>query len=219
MKKLITSIFGLVLICFSANAVERKIGLTAALTDFESSVTETLKSSSNKTSADVSEQVIVPSLFFEITNDSGLGIGIDFVPADAELGSKSKAKTDKDTDDTEDNAGTNKASADISGHQTIHLMVPIKAACLKVGYVTADIETTENLDTGTTYGNKSVDGTMVSLGFDRDMPNGAFIRAELAYTDYDNITLRGSTDTDGVTNLVNADVDATSLRLSVGKAF
>ena len=98
-------------------------------------------------------------------------------------------------------------------------MVPIKAAFLKVGYVTADIETTENLDTGTTYGNKSVDGTMVSLGFDRDMPNGAFIRAELAYTDYDNITLRGSTDTDGVTNLVNADVDATSLRLSVGKAF
>ena len=219
MKKLITSIFGLVLICFSANAIERKIGFTAALTDFESSGTETLKSSSNKTSADVSEQVIVPSLFFEITNDSGLGIGIDFVPADAELGSKSKAKVDTDTDDTADNAGTNKASADISGHQTIYLMVPIKAAFLKVGYVTADIETTENLDTGTTYGNKSVDGTMVSLGFDKDMPNGAFIRAELAYTDYDNITLRGSTDTDGVVNLVDADVDATSLRLSVGKAF
>ena len=34
MKKLITSIFGFVLICFSANAVEKKIGFTAALTDF-----------------------------------------------------------------------------------------------------------------------------------------------------------------------------------------
>ena len=219
MKKLLTSIFGLVLISFSANAVERKIGFTAALTDFESSGTETLKSSSNKTSADVSEQVIVPSLFFEITNNSGLGIGLDFVPVDAELGSKQKAKVDTDTDDTEDNAGTNKASADISGHQTIYLMVPIKAAFLKVGYVTADIETTENLDTGTTYGNKSVDGTMVSLGFDRDMPNGSFIRAEVAYTDYDDITLTGSADSDDASNKVDADIDATSLRLSVGRAF
>ena len=43
--------------------------------------------------------------------------------------------------------------------------------------------------------------------------------AELAYTDYDDITLTGSADTDSVSNKVDADVDATSLRLSVGKAF
>lgn len=219
MKKLLTIVFGFVLVCFSVNAIEKKIGFTAALTDFESSGTETLKSSSNKTSADVSEQVIVPSLFFEITNDSGLGIGLDFVPGDADLGSKQKAKVDTDTDDASDTAGTNKASAEVSGHSTIYLMVPVKAAFLKVGYVSADIETTENLDTGTTYGNKTVNGTMISLGIDRDMPNGSFIRAEVAYTDYDDITLSGSADTDGVSNKVDADVDATSLRLSVGRAF
>ena len=219
MKKLITSIFGLVLICFSANAVERKIGFTAALTDFESSGTETLKSSSNKTSADVSEQVIVPSLFFEITNNSGLGIGLDFVPVDAELGSKQKAKVDTDTDDSSDTAGTNTASAEVSGHSTIYLMVPVKAAFLKVGYVSADVDTTETLATGTTYGNKTVNGTMVSIGFDRDMPNGSFIRAEVAYTDYDDITLTGSADSDDASNKVDADIDATSLRLSVGRAF
>ena len=54
MKKLITAIFGFALICFSADAVERKIGLTAALTDFESSGTETMKSNSDKTSTDIS---------------------------------------------------------------------------------------------------------------------------------------------------------------------
>jgi len=219
MKKLLTIVFGFVLVCFSVNAIEKKIGFTAALTDFESSGTETLKSSSNKTSADVSEQVIVPSLFFEITNDSGLGIGLDFVPGDADLGSKQKAKVDTDTDDKSDTAGTNKASAEVSGHSTIYLMVPVKAAFLKVGYVSADIETTENLDTGTTYGNKTVNGTMISVGIDRDMPNGSFIRAEVAYTDYDDITLSGSADTDGASNKVDADVDATSLRLSIGRAF
>ena len=219
MKKLITAIFGFALISFSANAVEKKIGFTAALTDFETSGTETVKSSGDKTSTDVSEKVIVPSLFFEISSDAGLGIGIDFVPGEAELGNKSKTKVDIDTDDTADNGGTNKASAEVSGHQTIYLKIPVKAAFLKIGYVEADVETTENLATGTTYGNKSVNGTMVSLGFDRDMANGTFIRAELAYTDYDDITLTGSADTDSVSNKVDADVDATSLRLSVGKAF
>ena len=219
MKKLITAIFGFALISFSADAVERKIGLTAALTDFESSGTETMKSSSDKTSTDISESVVVPSLFFEITSDAGLGIGIDFIPSEAELGSRSKAKVDIDTDDKADNAGTNKASAEVSGHQTIYLRIPVKAAFLKVGYVSADIETTENLETGTTYGNKSVNGTMVSIGFDRDLPRGTFLRAELAYTDYDDITLKGSSDTDGVNNKVDADVDATSLRFSIGKVF
>ena len=219
MKKLITAIFGFALICFSADAVERKIGLTAALTDFESTGTETMKSNSDKTSAEVSESVVVPSLFFEITSDAGLGIGIDFIPSEAELGSRSKTKVDVDTDDTADNGGTNKASAEVSGHQTIYLRIPVKAAFLKVGYVSADIETTENLETGTTYGNKSVNGTMVSVGFDKDLPKGAFLRAELAYTDYDDITLTGSADTDGVSNKVDADVDATALRISVGKAF
>ena len=219
MKKLITAIFGFALISFSASAVEKKIGFTAALTDFETSGTETVKSSGDKTSTDVSEKVIVPSLFFEISSDAGLGIGIDFVPGDAELGNKSKTKVDIDTDDAADTEGTNKASAEVSGHQTVYLKIPVKAAFLKIGYVSADVETTENLATGTTYGNKSVNGTMVSLGFDRDMPNGTFIRAEIAYTDYDDISLTGSADTDDVTNKVDADVDATSLRLSVGKAF
>ena len=219
MKKLITAIFGFALISFSADAVERKIGITAALTDFESTGTETMKSNSDKTSAEVSESVVVPSLFFEITSDAGLGIGIDFIPSEAELGSRSKTKVDIDTDDKADNGGTNKASAEVSGHQTIYLRIPVKAAFLKVGYVSADIETTESLETGTTYGNKSVNGTMVSIGFDKDLPKGAFLRAELAYTDYDDITLTGSADTDGVSNKVDADVDATSLRLSIGKAF
>ncbi len=219
MKKLITAIFGFALVCFSAEAATKKIGFTAAITDFESSGTETLKSSSNKTSTDVSEIVFVPSIFFEVTNDRGVGIGLDYVPADAEIGSKSKTKTDTDTDDSSDTSGTNTASADVSGHTTVYLTIPVKSAFLKLGYVSADVETTENLATGTTYGNKSVNGTMVSVGFDRDMPNGSFLRLEASYTDYDDISLTGSQDGDSVSNKVDADVDATAFRISVGRAF
>ena len=219
MKKIILAISVLSLVSFSANAIERKIGVTAALSNFDTSGTETLKSSSNKTSTDVSETVIVPSIFFEVSNDNGVGIGLDYVPAEAELGSKSKTKTDTDTDDASDTSGTNTAAAEVSGHTTVYLKFPVREAFLKIGYVRADVDTTENLATGTTYGNQSVNGKMVSLGFDRDLANGSFFRAELAYTDYDDVSITGSADSDSVSNKIDADVDSTALRFSIGKAF
>ena len=219
MKKIILAISVLSLVSFSANAIERKIGVTAALSNFDTTGTETLKSSSNKTSTDVSETVIVPSIFFEVSNDNGVGIGLDYVPAEAELGSKSKTKTDTDTDDASDTSGTNTAAAEVSGHTTVYLKFPVREAFLKIGYVRADVDTTENLATGTTYGNQSVNGKMVSLGFDRDLANGSFFRAELAYTDYDDVSITGSADSDSVSNKIDADVDSTALRFSIGKAF
>ena len=219
MKKLLTAMFGFALICFSAEAVERKIGFTASFSDFESTGTETLKSSSNKTSTEVEESVIVPSIFFEIGNDAGLALGIDIIPGDADLGSKSKTKTDTDTDDASDTSGTNTASANVDSHNTIYLKIPVKAAFIKLGYVEADVITTENLATGTTYGNVTVNGTQVAVGFDKDVPNGAFVRLEASYTDYEDFSITGSADTDSVTNKVDADIDSTALRISIGKAF
>ena len=219
MKKLVTAIFGFALLCFSAEAVERKIGFTASFSDFESTGTETLKSSSNKTSTEVEESVIVPSIFFEIGNDAGLALGIDFIPGDADLGSKSKTKTDTDTDDASDTSGTNTASANVDSHNTIYLKIPVKQAFIKLGYVEADVITTENLATGTTYGNVTVNGTQVAIGFDRDVPNGAFVRLEASYTDYEDFSITGSADSDSVTNKVDADIDSTALRISIGKAF
>ena len=105
MKKLITALFGFALVCFSADAVERKIGFTASVTDVESTGTETLKTSSKKSSTSVDESVVGPSIFFEVTNDAGLGIGIDFVPGDAELGNKSKAKVASQQDVALQSAG------------------------------------------------------------------------------------------------------------------
>ena len=219
MKKIILAISVLSLVSFSANAIERKIGVTAALSNFDSTGTETLKSSNNKTTADVSETVIVPSIFFEVVTDNGVGVGLDYVPAEAEIGSKSQTKTDTDTDDASDTSGTNTAAAEVSGHTTLYLTFPVREAFLKIGYVRADVDTTENLATGTTYGNKSVNGTMVSLGIDRDLANGKFFRAELAHTDYSSVSLTGSADSDGVSNQIEADVDSTALRLSIGKTF
>lgn len=220
MKKLIALVCASMLIAFTAHA-EKRIGISAAYTMFDSSGTETTKSSDEKNSASKDEDVVVPSIFFEIANDSGLALGIDYVPVEAELGASTNARTDTDTDDASDTAGDNKASAELTGHFTAYLLAPVggSGAYLKGGVALATIDTTENLATGTTYGNEDVFGMLIGAGFSRDLDNGAFLRTEATYTDYEDVTFTGSADGDSVRNKIDADVDALAIRISVGKAF
>ena len=220
MKKILTFVSALMLITFSAYA-EKRIGVSGALSMFDSSGTETVKSSGTKNDGSHDETVVVPSLFLEIANDQGLTLGLDYVPVQAEIGSSTNARTDTDTDDASDTAGDNKASAELTGHFTAYVLAPVggNGAYLKGGLALATIETTESLATGTTYGNEDVFGMLIGAGFSRDLDNGAFLRTEATYTDYEDVTFTGSADGDSVRNKIDADVDALAIRISVGKAF
>ena len=220
MKKIFTFVSALMLIAFSAHA-EKRIGVSGALSMFDSSGTETVKSSGTKNDGSHDETVVVPSLFLEIANDQGLTLGLDYVPVQAEIGSSTNARTDTDTDDASDTAGDNKASAELTGHFTAYLLAPVggSGAYLKGGVALATIDTTENLATGTTYGNEDVFGMLIGAGFSRDLDNGAFLRTEATYTDYEDVSFTGSADSDSVRNKIEAEVDALAFRISIGKAF
>ena len=64
MKKILLSVCAMMLITFSAHA-DKRIGISAAFTMFDTSGTETTKSSSEKNSTTKEEDVVVPSLFFQ----------------------------------------------------------------------------------------------------------------------------------------------------------
>ena len=49
--------------------------------------------------------------------------------------------------------------------------------------------------------------------------NGTFFRSELTYTDYEDVSINGTADSDGVKNKIDADIDAVAFRISIGKAF
>jgi len=55
---------------------------------------------------------------------------------------------------------------------------------------------------------------MAGIGMSRDLDNGMFVRGELSYVDYDDISI---TSTGGST--VKADVDSTNVTFSIGKSF
>ena len=222
MKKITIIATSIMLFVFtSVNAAEKRIGVSAALTQFSSDGTETMKSSGTKTSKSHDEVVAVPSIFFEVANDNGLAIGLDFLPIEAELGSGTNARTDTDTDDASDTAGNNKVSAELTSHTTLYLSKSLgdNGAYLKGGLAMATIDTTETLATGSTYGNEDVTGFLIGLGMNKDINNGTFFRTELTYTDYEDVTINGTADSDGVKNKIDADIDAVAFRISIGKAF
>ncbi len=220
MKKIFLSICAIMLITFSAHA-EKRIGVSAALTMFDTSGTETTKSSGEKNNGEESETVIVPSVFFEFVGDTGVALGFDIVPVDnQELGSGSR------TDDDAETSGDNKASAELTGHYTVYGLKPVGSAgaYLKFGLARATIDTTETLSTGTVYGNEDVDGLVIGLGLNREGDNGGFFRFESTYTDYDDVTINGSfggnaAGDSAVRNKIDADIDALAIRLSVGRSF
>jgi hypothetical protein len=205
--KTILSVLSIMFLSTAANA-GAKIGLNAAYTMFSTSGSETLRQSSNVTNKTVDEDVIVPSLFLEVTNENGLGIGVDYVPV-AELGNG------KGDDDDAETSGANKASAELASHITLYALKSFgdSGMFVKGGISFADVDTTETLATGDSYGNSDTTGLMIGIGKEFDLQN-FFGRASLSYTDYDDVSI---TSTGG--SKVKADVDSTALTFSIGKEF
>lgn len=216
MKKILIISASVLLAFTNVNAVEKRIGIAAGFTNVEGSGTETLKDSSKKATKTVDDTTIIPSIFFEVAGDNGFGLGIEHVPGSADIGTGSRS------DDDEETTGDNKASAEIDGLTSLYAIKTFdNGLFLKAGMTQTDVITKETLNTGSTYGNKSVDGKLIGIGMHKVGDTGVFFRASAEYTAYDSITLTsGVADAvTGTTNKVDADVDTMALKISIGKAF
>tara|TARA_B100001093_G_C26710080_1_gene963034 strand:- start:371 stop:1015 length:645 start_codon:yes stop_codon:yes gene_type:complete len=214
MKKILTIVTAILFASASAYA-EIRIGFSGAFTGLSTDGTETTKSSGEKNTGTRDEDVVVPSLFLEYSPQGTFAFGLDIVPGEAELGSGTGA------DDDAESSGANKASAELTSHTTAYVLLPVRdnGFYLKAGVAMATVDTTEVLATGTTYGNQDINGLLVGAGIQRDNSNGLFFRAEASYTDYEDVSITGSVDSDSVSNKVEADVDATAFKIAIGKAF
>ena len=80
-----------------------------------------------------------------------------------------------------------------------------------------DVNTDESLGTGGSYGNTSLDGYTVGLGYTQDLDNGAFFRVETNYMEIDGTELTNANDSN---KKVKADgITGASVGISVGKSF
>ena len=87
----------------------------------------------------------------------------------------------------------------------------------KVGYVEVEIITDENLATGGAYGNTTLDGLTIALGYSMDLADGMFARFEASYMDLDGATVTNDNDS---TKSVKADgISGYGAGISIGKSF
>jgi len=86
---------------------------------------------------------------------------------------------------------------------------------VKAGWVTVDIITKETLGTGSTYGNTSIDGNSLGIGWAMKRDNGLFMRFEANHTEFDNASVTGSG-----TNIVTLNnLEGAMGKISIGKTF
>ena len=195
-----------------------RIGIGIADTDVNGSGTERLRKGSGAATtkksgsakATSSASTTVGHIFVEKTFASGITFGISHIPGEADIGTKSRADDDAET------SGGNKASAEVSNHLTFYGLMPLGSSpfFVKGGVTSMDVETKEKLNTGSAYGNTSVNGVVAGIGAHLERDNGLFARLEANIAEYESLSLTS----DGG-NVVDADLDTSAITLSIGKSF
>lgn len=155
------------------------------------------------------------SVFIEYEVQDALAIGLDYVPMGLD------SQTTENVQNTGAYPGsnvTNKVDVSFNDMRTAYVKVsaPI-GAYLKVGYIEVDVDTNEVLGTGGAYGNTTLTGMTLGLGYNHDLSNDMFVRVEGNLIDFDDVSLTNTNDSN---KTINAnDIEGYGARISVGKSF
>jgi hypothetical protein len=161
----------------------------------------------------------IGSLFLEKTLGDKLAIGIDYVPTALESETTENTQTTfNSTHGAVLTEVTNTVSVDFEDLTTVYAMLNLNEMFyVKAGFMTVDVITNDKLNTGSTYGNTDLDGTMFAIGFAKDLDNGAFVRLEGSVMEFDGTTLTSQVDS---AKSVSVDgIEGYGAKLSVGKSF
>ena len=155
------------------------------------------------------------SIFAEVMANDKIGIGINYVPMALE--SETTENVQKTTIAAKSTV-TNKVQIDFEDLTTVYaLFYPVENLYVKAGYMEVEVITNESLGSGGAYGNTTLDGYTVGVGYNYDMDNGAFVRFETSYMDIDGATLVNKNDANKKVTAEN--IEGASAALSIGKAF
>ena len=234
MKKIILSIALMLLFGFKANAeVGVKAGISLAAGVFSvdgASEKFTGSHSSGAAVGDVTKKASaegedaeglfgIGSLFVEKSLGDKFSVGLDYVPYALESETTENTQTTFNT--THGAVLTdvvNSVSVDFEDLTTLYGMINVNEnVYIKAGFMQVDVITNDKLNTGSTYGNTTLDGTMFAVGYARDLDNGAFVRLEGSFMEFDGATLVSQVDS---TKSVSVDgIDGYGAKLSIGKSF
>ena len=222
MKK---TLIGIIVAMFSFGSASADAGVNIGLSGvgaiFGASATET------DTGPDETEKVSDTDIMgasyasFFIEKELGMAfVGLDYVLNTLETEEATSLQNDCTTQACNTGAFTqvtNKVKVEFNDLTTLYVGIRLfDNFYAKAGAVSVDIDTKETLGTGSTYGNTTMDGTMVGVGGQAELPNGMFIRAEANYLDFDGASVTSST---GVNKVEINSLDGLAAKISIGATF
>ena len=199
-----------------AFAVDIRYGVSGAIATLDGSGNE-VEGGETSVTENVHNNFALGSIFVELDQGT-FALGIDYIPFDADVSNATHERSENETSVTGTTTETttarvNTAAAEISDHLTIYTrMMMGDTWYAHLGYVQMDIVTQENLGTGSTYPDETVNGYQLGLG----LKASDRMRYEVLYTDYDDISITSSTTRTGVSpnNKIEADLDVLQLKAS-----
>jgi len=212
MKKFATILAASFLLIVNTVSAEMAIGVTANFASIETDGTETLRTSSKKTTASSDVEEVLPEVFIEYVGDRG-AFGLAYIPVQ-ELGNKSRTDSNSEGD-----SGTYTAKAELDSHIQIYANLNFAdvggaKAYVMGGIAQATIVTAESLNSGSTYQDEDVLGYTVGLGVRGSLPSNSFYKLEYTYTDYEAYA-----DESSASNKIDAETEVYSMKASIGYQF
>ena len=216
MKRIISLITSALFVMIVSAKAEIGIGVSGAFHFIDGSGTETTRTSNQKNNGSHDEQVVVPEIFIEAIDDSGLAVGFSYIPT-RELGSKSRTDSNAEGD-----SGTYTAKAELENVVKFYTDIPTGNELfggnmyVHLGVQHVTVATLESLNSGETYPDKDIYGATIGLGSKGELPfgNNLYYKGEVSYTNFE--TYKG----DGTAgNKVSADLEDYAARLSIGYKF
>ena len=152
------------------------------------------------------------SVFIEKTLGDYITVGVDYNPDSLDSETATQVK------DCEASRCTQTIKVSFEDMTTGYIALNLtENFYVKAGVTQVDVISQESLDTGGTYGNTDLDGNMIGMGYNKELTNGVFLRAEGSYTDFDDIKLTASS---GETRTARAkDIAGVTGKISIGKTF
>jgi hypothetical protein len=203
----------------SAKALEIKTGVSLNSMAVVANAQEKLKDSGRVTNKNDAIATSFASGFVELSSDElmGLGFGVAYAPEVVSLNDEARNIQPSATGDT----GLQKIAADVDDLISVYVTLPVgPGAYVKAGMVRATLNTKESLATGSKYPNIDLEGYTVGGGYEGDLGDMLFWRAEGTYQHWDDIAASGSeAGGSGNTNKITAELGGVTGSLSLGMKF
>ena len=158
------------------------------------------------------------AVFAEFAANDQISIGLNYVPHSSDSEEAENIQNLGGTTYNHTAQATNKVKVSFEDLTTVYALAKLNDnVYAKAGLVQVDLVTEENLGTGGAYGNDTLEGYTIALGYNMNLNDGMFVRGEAAYMEIDGTTLTNQNDS---TKSVSADgITGMGVQVSVGKSF